>query len=311
MGDDVDIEQLSAAMGLPKEDVEKVVEEAQVEGAEPSGDGGEDVVEATPPAPEDPGQKPAVKKPSLRQELVDTRAEAKAFKEQLASREAEFEAFKAEARRREEQMVALFEKSQQKTAPKADEKPALPSLEESPVDHLVARIRQLEEHGTAISQRLETDQRQAAYANHIQSDIDEFSKTAPDFPKAFEHLAGHIDRLYTASGVQDAKERWRLVAQQISGVTAREVSQGRSASEALYRMAREIGYKPQGFDAKTDIERIANGQAETSGLPSGDRGNKKELTFENIADMPIDELSSLLQKDFGGDWAKLMRRLTA
>jgi hypothetical protein len=319
--EDEDLNKLAAEAGLTEEETAKLEEMQDAEAEPTEGEAtAEQADEKHETAPERKPDEPEVsdkpkKKPSIREEMVEYRKRAKEAESKLEEAAKAREDWENRDKEREARFAALVEQIKaDREKPAAPEQPPQPTLEDNPVEYFNGRISELADTVKTLAQNGHQQEAIAKHNEAVLHDISTYRQQAPDYDTALQHLVKHLDAIYEASGVPDPQMRYNLCAEQIRNVTANAISNGVSACDRLYKMAGTVGYQPpsakptngNGKISGDDINRIAAGQREASGLPGDGDSRGSGLTYAKIADMSTKELDELVNSKYGGKLENLL-----
>lgn len=121
-------------------------------------------------------------------------------------------------------------------------------------------IETLRQEVTPLKQELEQRRQQEAYARQVaeytqwhQSQVQEYSKQAPDVTDAYKHI---VDTLNTQLGfaIPNPYERNQYITQWEYGVVNQAISQGKNPAQHIYEIAKQIGYVPKQQAQKPEQE---------------------------------------------------------
>jgi len=133
----------------------------------------------------------------------------------------------------------------------------------------------------------------------LRRDEDEFREAAPDYDDAIEFLRDQRDRELERVGVHDPGARSALIAHEIRDMAQRNYSNGSSAAETAYELAKIRGYQGQRKpDAPQKLDVIRRGQQASRSLSSAPGSSPRgRPSLDQIANMSAKEFESHV-KDF-------------
>lgn len=277
--------------------------------------------EAPAPAPEAPQEQAAAPAPAPAAEqehqpeaepkmvpLAALHEERMKRRELAAQAETERRAREDLERRMEQRLQAL----QQAMQPKA---PEPPSLEDNPVGHIVHKVDALQAQQQALLQQSQQERMQAAQAaavaqvaQLVQHDEASFKARTPDYLDAVGHLHTMRVRELQALGVGEfaAEQQSAAELKQFAFVTA---SQGRSAAETAYSLAKAKGYAgkaaaapAQAPSASEQMQMAQRGAAAASSLGNGS-ATGGQITMRQLASMSDEEFAEATS---GGKWERVL-----
>lgn len=209
--------------------------------------------------------------------------------------------------RMEERFQQLLERSQQPQQQPQPETP-IPSLDDDPAGNFDARLKRAEETQAQYQERLKQEEQHRQYYQQVQQidtkyqeDVSRFKEEHPDYMDAMTFLQQSRMEEWQALGLSPLQAEQQLREEALQR-TAFLQSNGRSAAEHFYDLARRRGYKhtPQRNEA-TEIERLAENTKRASSV--GSRGaTPKKLTLADLADLD-DE--SFMKATEGKNWQRL------
>lgn len=145
---------------------------------------------------------------------------------------------------------------QQPQQQQTEQPAAIPSPEEDPVGHIIAKIRQQEavlgNVVQTLSGRSQQDQQmQAAQALQMRTAAmeNEYRAKQPDYDTAARHLVEMRHRQLAAAGITDPAERQSMLTQEAFGLAAQAARQNRNPAEIVYELAKIAGYQPPAAEA--------------------------------------------------------------
>jgi len=156
-------------------------------------------------------------------------------------------------------------------------------------------------------QRQQTDQAQQIqqFKTQMQSLRDDFSKTAPDFQKAYDHLrATRMDDL-RAIGVPESNIQNALLQDEYN-IAQNALKSGKNPAETIYNMAKRHGYTPStSVPATQKVAAIQSGQAAARN-PKASSPPPADITSEALKNASDSDLDALIRDD--KSWAKITGR---
>lgn len=277
--------------------------EESPDGESPEGDGGEsDEVEGE-------GKKAPQ---TYKRELEKIRREAESYKSAMAKERRQ----RQEEQRRNQQImerVQRIERSweEQARAREQQEEPPVPDAEQDPIAALKWMQQELDAYkrreAEQMRQHMEFQQR-AAQIGQIKTRLDnedaEFTRQAPDYPEAIQHLAQMKVQEYMAYGASQDEAIRRLQADIIE-MSNQAWARGRSPAEAAYSIARSMGFRPAAErNRMSPLQSVRAGQSAAKTIAGGGRSPKGPLSFEDIAKIKDD---AAFDRAFD-EWEKSMTR---
>jgi hypothetical protein len=225
------------------------------EEAEPEAPAPEPVVEAAPepaPTPEVKAEAPPAAAPEPERKTYNESVPYDRFREVLG-RQREAEAKYQEAM---EKLKALEQ-------PKAPEV-KIPAYEEDPVEHLRIKTQLQEQQVAEVRERLAQDERFRQAESQRQqflawytTQAEDYAKQQSDFRAAYDHAMGRMRELITPAAanpqaVAQTLEQWE------AAVVSRAAQEGRNPAEAIYALAKTLGYAPPAPAAPSAADKVVS-----------------------------------------------------
>lgn len=271
--------QMQEATNGPQPEIEEAEPEPVVE--EPSGEDDE-----TDPEVGDQQAKDGRQKMVPHEALHEARLKLKSNDEELRSLR-NFKATMAERFRIADEI---------KRQPQPEEDPE-PNVEEDPFGHGKWVARQVASLREQYQQGIQQTQHQAAeqhrwnqFTESYKADAIAFAQKTPDFLEAYNYVANQVIREFerTSENPEEARQKAILYERD---VVWKAQQKGQSASEIIYEMAKDRGYRPAAAEtvpdaAATSIQRKANGIQQNRSLSSaGGTSGKPSMAMEDIVKM--------------------------
>ncbi len=186
---------------------------------------------------------------------------------------------------------------QELNKPKEDEPDLGPDPEADPVGAIKwmrdQQARLGEQSRRSATQQEEAQREQAMRAHLVdayRADASQFRQQNPDFGDAYQHLLKTRQDELSAIGYSPAEINAAIEADELA-IAQRALSNGRSAAEVVYNLAKQRGYaKKEAADPNQDagkrIEKIAEGQERGKSLAqAGGTAAGTEMTAERLLKM--------------------------
>jgi hypothetical protein len=222
-------------------------------------------------------------------------------RERRKAAEAEIAKLREERARFDERLKVI----QELQRPKEEEPDLGPDPETDPVG-AINWLRQQRAQGAELMRRQQVEheeaQRQQAVRTHLietyQADANQFRQTNPDFGDAYQHLLTSRQQELAAIGYTPAEIHAAIQEDELA-IAHRALTNGKSPSEVIYRLAKQRGYakKASAADAGDKIERIADGQERGKSLGAiGGGVAPTEMTAERLLKMSNAEFDEWTSK---------------
>lgn len=257
---------------------------------------GDPVPDPTPEAPEatpEPVTAEAPPEPEVEEDPTPVPTVPLAALNEERHKNREFKAQLAEERRQREELKAIVEDLRKQA--QAQRQPQEDQFKNDPLGAIrqdIQGLRQVQEQAQTAAQleRQQADQRQALERTVV-NQVQEFSKTTPDYPDALKYMLETRANELRLLGVP--QEQIEVAIEQESIQLAHgSVQRGENTAETVYNLAKLRGYKAPKAQ-KSNIETIEKGQKAAQTL-DGTRGRADEISWGAIEKMS--------DKDFDKYW---------
>lgn len=181
--------------------------------------------------------------------------------------------------------------------------------EEDPVTELKREIRGLSERYQQDQQATQMD-RQALtqrmeLENQVRSQVSQFMRQKPDYPQAYQYVVQRRQADYQAMGIPPQLWGQRL-ENEVGGLLNETRQYGTNAAEALYNLAANWGYQPQGV--RSEELGVRSNTPHPSHLTphdSSDTGptSLSELGGQGETPLSLRDVSKMSDADFEKAWA--------
>lgn len=225
-------------------------------------------------------------------------------RERRKATEAENARLREERARFDERLKVI----QELNKPKPEEPDLGPDPESDPVGAIKWMREQqarLSEQGRRGAAQQEEAQREQAMRAHLvdayRADANQFRQQNPDFGDAYQHLLTTRQAELAAIGYTPAEINEAIHADELA-IAHRALSNGRSAAEVVYNLAKQRGYAKKAAadpneDASKRIEKIAEGQERGKSLAqAGGTAAGTEMTAERLLKMSNAEFEDWTSK---------------
>lgn len=260
---------------------------------EPDTDNGPDHGEGAPPA----GRKQLVPLGALQEERTKRQDRERELEETRASNQRMQERFN-------EMMMRLQGVQTEKPAEPED---VIPDFNEDPQGHVQGLQRQFAKQLAELQAQVQQTQGQTSQhtqqqqlAVHASASEAEYRKAQPDYDFAAEHFRLTKLAEYEAFGLDPAAAAAQL-ARDVSGIVLHATQNKRSPAEAVYKLAKALGYKPQQAPAPQQQQRQAP-KAPTS--LANVHGAPKAPDEDNGGTLTLDKVANMSDKEFDKFWAE-------
>lgn len=207
--------------------------------------------------------------------------------------------------------------------PEASQAPAIPSVQDDVVGHIVGTLQQLGASQQQIQQAVAQQQAQAQQqqlimavqqrATMLEAD---YKAQNPEYDSAVTYLRQFRDRQLQAQGMTDAGQRAQQIAAETFHIAASALQQGGNPAERLHRIAEASGWTataeqpaapggmfgqgqaqpPAAPDPAARLRMVQQGQEQSRGL-GGVRGNgPAPMTAAKLLDMDDDAFLEAMKK---------------
>lgn len=224
---------------------------------------------------------------------------AELMEERRARQDAErrFAEMAKQMERGNERLQELFA---QLRPPQPAQQQTIPDINVDPVGHFAAkdalRERELAELKAWKQQNDQQQQgvsAQQQFVARYSHDAAQFAAQAPDFHQAYEHIKQALvnDFLQAGYTMPDAVAE---LQEQERKIVARAFQEGRSPSEAIYKLAKARGFAPKPPPAEARIDAMQRGQQAARTTAGGNgRGRFDGMTLESLANLPLEEFAKV------------------
>jgi len=156
-------------------------------------------------------------------------------------------------------------------------------------------------------QQTQTQEQQAQvqqFVGAVNSQINAFKATNPDYDAAYKHVIDARMQDYRDMGMTESQARQTL-GQEESNIALRAMQQGKNPAEVVYKMAQRLGYKAQAAkptDGATKLETIRKGQQASETVQASSRGEPTgEISIETLKNASEADLNKMVEND----WEKI------
>jgi hypothetical protein len=255
--------------------------------------------------------------------LHEERARAKEYRDQLAEERRRMQLLEE----RTNLLLQRYAQSAQPQVPAEPPKPAIPTLQEDPVNHILARLdetqHQVQRYGQGTYQYAQEVAQQQQQAQQLQNFVaraqaleNEFKAEKPDYEDAFTHLNKQRASELSKIGVRDPAERMRIIQQQNLAIADIAMQNGQNPAQVLYELAQDRGYAPgsspgspvrgqpddPGQDQKAAgqrLEQIAAGQQQARSIGNMRGTAPPPMTVQRLLEMDGDEFLKMIKTPQG------------
>jgi hypothetical protein len=256
--------------------------------------------------------------------LHEERARAKEYRDQLAEERRRMQLLEE---RTNLLLQRVYAQPQQQQGPAEPAKPPIPTLQEDPVNHILARLdetqQQVKQYGQgsqeqqqAIAQYQQQAQQLQNFVARAQALENEFKAEKPDYEDAFTHLNKQRANELSKIGVRDPAERMRIIQQQNLAIADIAMQNGQNPAQVLYELAQDRGYAPggsvpssvggQSADPGQDqkaagqrLEQIAAGQQQARSIGNMRGTAPPPMTAQRLLEMDGDEFLKMIKTPQG------------
>ena len=202
-------------------------------------------------------------------------------------------------------MEALWTDFQRRSAaPKAE----APTYDEDPLAFTKSALDRANERLAALEGKTGEREKQDSAQRTEQQLLDqytgfirEFSKTTPEFNKAYAFLANSLDEDLKARGYDDPQDRKKAIEYEEGLMVGRAMAAKKNPAELVWNYAKARGYKTGTEENK--LERLTKGQEAAKSLGGAKASGEAELTLEALSKLADED-----PKAFDREWAKARKR---
>lgn len=202
-------------------------------------------------------------------------------------------------------MEALWTDFQRRSAaPKAE----TPTYDDDPLAFTKAALDKANERLAALEGKTgerekqdESQRTEKQLLDQYSGYIREFSKTQPDFNKAYAFLAHSLDEDLKARGYDDPQERKNAIEYEEGLMIGRAMAAKRDPAKLVWDYSIARGFKPGTGENK--LERLTKGQEAAKSLGGAKAATESDVTLESLAKLADED-----PKAFDAAWEKARKQ---
>lgn len=245
----------------------------------------------------------------------DGKIEYGALHEERKRRQAlqkEVEDTKADRAKAQEVLKLLEQYSPNKNVP--------PEFDKDPVAAMKYELDQIKSMNQKRNEWEQNMQHEHRFVSAYKKSTDAFTKDAPDYRTAYNHLMQTRYDELQALGFDDAGAK-KVIIDEEKWIVGKAYQDGVNPAQRIYNLALKRGYTKGAAKAAADavedkdnpanqaildkLNNIEKGQKRNANLPNGSKSGKENLTVEELAGMDPDTLNHLFKpSEFDRMWEK-------
>ena len=212
-----------------------------------------------------------------------------------------------------QRQLAELEAARAKAAPPPPAEPPAPDPAVDPLGALMHKLEALQKQVQTVSESYKqtTEQSQAqanfqAFQQQVVGLRDQFVKTTPDFPDAYNHIRNARAADLASFGFNQQQINETLLREEIA-LSEKAIREAKNPAAELYEMAKRHGYTPKSAPAPAPAgptaAEIARAQAAGRQVAAAPAVTEAELTAEGLRQASEADLNKLVMND--ATWRKL------
>jgi hypothetical protein len=216
-------------------------------------------------------------------------------------------------------LVTRLQEMEQRIAELAAPKPSpkeevVPDAETDPIGHMMYQLSKVNSQVAELQTKLTQEQQNAnlkrefeQFTTHVRAIRDEFTKTTPDFPAAYEYIRNLRSADLVAMGTPRTEVQRALLQDELR-LAQSALQHNKNPAAEMYEMAKRYGYKATAAAKPAEtpdqkVTRLSNGQF-ASKAPARAAAPTADLTLEGLSEASNADLNNIVQDP--NAWAKIV-----